>query len=187
MSEYSEEVQSIQEHKTNESPLLRLATRPESNGKPYIDAEQFAAGELLRRDFEWAQLAPRVTMSYERVDTRGDRHWQMSDNAIERLGHRAIAARQRVFAAFDAVGPELSGIMYHVCCLAGGVEAAERHLTLPRRAGRAVLAMALTRLARHYCIKKPARQSGTGPMGHWAVADYKPVIMPMPAPQPHQP
>lgn len=169
-----------------ESPLLRLATRPEQGGKPYIDAEQFAAGEMLRRDFETAQLAPKVTTSYDRAVVDSGRHWQISDNAIERLGNRAISSRQRVFAAFDAVGPELSGIIYHVCCLAGGIEAAERHLAMPRRSGKAVLALALTRLARHYGIKKPSRQSRAGQVGHWATTDYRPSVMP-PGQQPHQP
>lgn len=185
----------MQENKTNtnsinglaadESPLLRLATRPEPNGKPYLDGEQFAAGELLRRDFDWALLSPKVTSTYARAVDSGGRYWQISDNAVVRLSDRAIAARERVFGAFDAVGPELSGIVYHVCCLAGGIEAAERHLTLPRRAGKAVLSLALTRLARHYGIKKTMRQAKSGQMGHWSAADARPTIMPMP--RQHQP
>jgi hypothetical protein len=167
-----------------ESPLLRLATRAEPNGTPYLDQEQFAAGELLRRDFEIAQIAPRVTPEYERAGGTGSWHFRISDNAVARVSDRAIAARQRVFAAFDAVGPELSGILYHVCCLVAGLENAERHLTLPRRSGKAVLALALSRLARHYGLKRRMRQADTSRIGSWALADYRPIMMPPPdAPQ----
>jgi Domain of unknown function (DUF6456) len=169
----------------DESPLLRLATRPEANGKPYLDHEQFAAGELLRRDFEWSQLAPRVTSEYERGVGSGSWHFRISDNALTRVSDRAIAARQRLFSAFDAVGPELSGIIYHVCCLAGGIEAAERHLTLPRRSGKAVLALSLTRLARHYGLKRRLRQAATDGIAHWAADGSRPHITPV-QPQ-HQP
>jgi hypothetical protein len=168
-----------------ESPLLRLATRPESNGKPYLDQEQFAAGELLRRDFEIGQIAPRVTPEYERAGGTGSWHFRISDNAMARVSDRAISARQRVFAAFDAVGPELSGILYHVCCLVAGLENAERHLTLPRRSGKAVLALALSRLARHYGLKRRMRQVDKSRIGSWALADYRPIMMP-PAVEPPQ-
>jgi hypothetical protein len=168
-----------------ESPILRLATRLEANGSPYLDQEQFAAGELLRRDFEWSQLPPRVTPAYENAGGSGSWHFRISDNALARISDRAIAARQRLFAAFDAVGPELSGILYHVCCLAGGIESAERHLALPRRSGKAVLALSLTRLARHYGLKRKLKQAASTGFANWAAEGARPVIMP--APQMHQP
>lgn len=162
----------------NESPLVRLATRPEKGGRPYLDAEQFAAGEKLRRDFEMSGFAQRVTTSYDLAGSSGGRHWQMSDNAMERLTENALAARYRLHKALDAVGPELSGILYNVCCLAAGLEQAERHLALPRRAGKAVLALALSRLARHYGLKQMLRHRGPGDIGQWALADYRPEITP---------
>ena len=167
--------------KSCESPLLRLATRAESGGKPYIDKAQFAAGELLRRDFEWSQLSPRVTPEYARAEGSGSWHFRISDNAVERISNRAIAARDRFFAALDSVGPELSGILYHVCCLAGGIEAAERHMALPRRSGKAVLALALTRLARHYGLKPRAADR----VQAWKTDGARPVIA-LTQPQ-HQP
>jgi hypothetical protein len=164
-----------------ESPLLRLATRPEKGGKPYLDAEQFAAGEKLRRDFETSGLSQRVTTSYEMAGSGGGRHWQMSDNAMERLTENMLAARQRLHRALEAVGPELSGILYHVCCLAGGIEQAELHLQLPRRSAKAVLALALSRLARHYGLKHMLRHKGPSEIGQWSLADYRPEIIPAPS------
>lgn len=163
---------------SDESPLLRLATRPEKGGKPYLDAEQFAAGEKLRRDFEMSGLAQRVTTSYAMAGSSGSRHWQMSDNATESLTENMLAARYRLHKALDAVGPELSSILYHVCCLAGGIEQAELHLEIPRRSGKAILALALNRLARHYGIKQMLRHKGPLEIGQWSLADYRPEIMP---------
>lgn len=162
---------------SGESPLLRLATRPEKGGRPYLDQEQFAAGEKLRRDFEMSGLAQRVTTSYEMAGSGGGRHWRMSDNAMERLTGNMLAARERLHKALEAVGPELSGILYHVCCLAAGLEQAELHLELPRRSAKAILALALNRLARHYGIKRMLRHKGPSQIGQWSLADYRPEIM----------
>ncbi len=132
----------------SESPLLRLFRRKDHMGQRYIDARQLAAGERLRADFERARLSPRVTSAYAESAGSGGRHWQMSDNSIEKISLGALAARDRLERAFAAVGPELSGILYQVCCLAAGFEAAEAILSLPPRSGKAILNLALTRLAR---------------------------------------
>ena len=160
-----------------ESPLLRLFQRKDSTGKAYIDARQFAAGEILRTDFERAHLAPRVTAAYAESSGSGGRHWQMSDNGIERIHLGAIEARDRLRGAFEAVGPELSGILYQVCCLASGFESAEAILHLPQRSGKAVLALGLTRLARHYGLLKVYRPKDSSKISHWAMDDYRPAIM----------
>ena len=171
---------------TSESPLARLYLRKGDGGRTIIDAQQFAAGEKLRSDFERAHLAQRVTASYAESSGSGGRHWQMSDNSIERLNENAIAARERLHKAFEAVGPELSGILYQVCCVAAGFEQTERLLNLPVRSGKAVLALALTRLARHYGLIKHHRPRRKDVIAHWALDDYRPAIMPR-EPGPHQP
>jgi hypothetical protein len=163
-----------------ESPLLRLFLAKGPGGKAYIDLNQFKAGEKLRTDFERAHLAQRTTSAYSESSGSGGRHWQQSDNSIEKLNDSAIAARQRLQKAFAAVGPELSGILYQVCCAAAGFEHAERVLALPARSGKAVLSLGLTRLARHYGIIKnhnPAKQAS---IVQWAVDDYRPKISPAP-------
>jgi hypothetical protein len=170
----------------NESPLYRLFRRKDSHGKPMISEFQFAAGERLRFDYERAHFESRITSSW--VERTGARNYSsLSDNRIASLSNSAIDARRRVHHAFDAVGPELSGVLYFMCCLAGGLEQAERMLHLPQRSGKAVLAIALTRLARHYRLLKPAERSAASPdFAHWALADFRPEIMP-PEPGAHQP
>ena len=161
-----------------ESPLLRLLHKKDAKGRLYIDAMQFAAGERIRIDYERAHLSARVTSAYAESSGSGGRHWQMSDNVVEKMSTGALEARDRLRAAFEAVGPELSGILYQVCCLVAGFEAAEAALALPVRSGKAVLALALTRLARHYGLIHNRRPQRRDAISHWAMDDYRPQIMP---------
>ena len=160
----------------SESPLQRMALLRQPDGTAVLDTDQVRAGEHLRQDYERAHLAARVTASYDASGAVGRKGGQASDNYIADLSDGTLAARQRVHRALDAVGAELSGILLHVCCLAAGLEQAELRLNLPRRAGKAVLQLALTRLARHYGYKRALQHEGPQRIGHWATPDFKPVI-----------
>ena len=163
----------------SESPLARLYLRKSKDGTSYIDGRQFLAGERLRKDYEQAHMSQRVTSTYEVSAGSAGRHWQMSDNAVTRMSDNAIAARERLHHAFSAVGLELSGILYQVCCVAAGFEHAEMVLALPPRSGKAVLSLALTRLARHYGLIKTRKPAPRDSISHWAVDDFRPSIMPL--------
>jgi hypothetical protein len=167
-----------------ESPLARLAQLKHPDGKAYFDAEQFRAGEQLRRDFERAQLSARVTMNYSPNSAPGGQQTRFSDNHIAALNDTALAAREQVHRALKDVGAELSGMLYHVCCMASGLEQAELRLQLPRRSGKAVLLLGLTRLARHYGYKTKLHHAGPDRIGHWAVDDFRPMIAMPPRHQP---
>ena len=82
-----------------ESPLSWLAARG------LVDARQVEAGERLRRDYEAAQLGPRVTMQWDRVRVDGGG----GDGADP--GHARLAAKRRFDAAVAAVGNGLSDIL----------------------------------------------------------------------------
>lgn len=162
-----------------ESPLFRLRYRVDGKAAAYLNQQQFDAGERLRMDYERSDLGARITANWaaERVD--GGSHATISDNRIAHVADSAIDARRRLHEAFDAVGPELSAVLYYVCCLAGGLEQAERYLALPPRSGKAILSLSLTRLARHYrMLGRPQPAARAGNLGHWALADYRPVIQP---------
>jgi hypothetical protein len=51
--------------------------------------------------------------------------------------------------ALMAVGPEVAGILVDICCELKGLEDAEKANGWPQRAGKVVLQIALTRLAKH--------------------------------------
>jgi Domain of unknown function (DUF6456) len=163
----------------SESPLYRLYFRKAANSKSAISEVQFVAGEKLRIDYENAHFERRITASWDTARTGSSGHASISDNHVAELTLKALDARRRVHNAFDAVGPELAGVLYYVCCLAGGLEQAERKLHYPQRSGKAVLAMALTRLARHYrLVKSPSKSEASPDIAHWALSDYRPYITP---------
>jgi Domain of unknown function (DUF6456) len=143
-----------------ESPVTRLFHQKDRNGKQLITVAQLAAADTLRRDFERAQLQPRMTLNYDPNATRNTPYERQSDNHIAGLSDGAIAARYRFHKALDMLGPELASVAYHVCCMAAGLEAAERRLNYPARSGKAILGIALNKLARHYGLEKPSGAVG---------------------------
>lgn len=153
-----------------ESPLSWLRSRRDGKGRPLISDVQYLAGERLRMDFERAMLARRTTTNWDMAGAGG-----RSGNVAAEISDGALAARERYMKALDAVGPELASMLAQVCCLAAGLEHAERVLNLPQRSGKAVLGLALTALARHYGMLEPARRGGGG-LASWGLADYRPTI-----------
>jgi len=167
----AEEEESVPEINDAESPLAWLRSRKDKAGRPLISVEQFMAGERLRSDYERSCLERRVTASWDLPAGRS------GGNGAADLSDAALTARQNLNDALDEAGPELASILIQVCCLAAGIEQAERVLDLPQRSGKAVLGLALTALARHYgYIGFEKRQRRNSSVGHWALGDYRPAI-----------
>src|SRR5262249_15326860 len=144
-----------------ESPLSWLAQRRDPEGRPLISEAEFAAGERLRRDFELAQLSPRMTALWGpegAVSTVGNRRCGLPPDGLA-TADRVLAARARLERALKAAGEGLSTILLEVCCLERGLEAAERRLGWPSRSGKVVLRLALSRLALHYGLRRPTESS----------------------------
>lgn len=160
-----------------ESPLAWLLRRRDRQGRPLIDEAEFSAGERLRADFTIAGLSQRVTSSWQATITSGASGRSGGSGDAFDLSTRAMDARERVRRALAAVGPGLAGILLEVCCLTNGLEAAERRLGLPQRAGKVVLQIALARLAEHYGSgRQPARGSGPVRIRSWGAEDYRPAM-----------
>jgi hypothetical protein len=161
-------------HAAFESPLAWLRRHGSKTGKELISAAEFDAGERLRGDFELAQMRPRVTASWD-LATPAMRQRRAGPDAALQTSEAAVAARQRVEAALNVVGPEGAGVLIDVCCFLTGIEQAERNGGWPRRAGKVVLKMALAQLVRHYGIG-----AGDGPSRgrilHWGADGYRPDI-----------
>ena len=64
-----------------------------------------------------------------------------------------IEAKRRFDTAIAATGAGLSDVLWRVACAGEGLEAAEKAMGWPVRAGKVVLGLALDRLADHYGIK----------------------------------
>lgn len=130
-----------------ESPLFWLASRKDAQGRPLITPAQFDAGERLRGAYETAHRGPAVTMRWDAPPQS-----RMARGAPDMLdrSETQLAAKRRVEAALDAVGPGLSDILVRVCCHHEGLETAERAFGWPQRTAKIVLGIALERLAKHY-------------------------------------
>jgi hypothetical protein len=90
---------------------------------------------------------------------------------------RSLAARQRVWRALEHAGPGLSSVLLEVCCLASGLEAAERHLNWPRRSAKLVLLIALQRLAQHYGYDESQTAHRASGLQVWGLPDYRPDLL----------
>jgi hypothetical protein len=159
-----------------ESPLGWLKSRKDRNGRPLITEEQYQAGERLRADYWFAHLTPRVTSNWSAcAPSERSRRGAPSNAATVR--DDVIAAKERVLRALMAVGPEVSGVLVDICCELKGLEEAEKENGWPQRAGKVVLQIALTRLARHYGLigedRPMPRRRG---LRHWGSEDYRPTI-----------
>ena len=154
-----------------ESPLGRLATRLGKDGKPILDTAEAMAGERLRVDFTRAGMTPGITQRWDptpRATSAARGAGDLSDSALD--------AKARVFAALDAVGPELSGVVLDVCCFLKGLELVERERQWPVRSAKLMLKAGLGALGRHYGFAAEASDKAAGRIRRWGTADYRPKI-----------
>ena len=127
-----------------ESPLGWLLARG------LVTRRQYDAGERLRADWERAQLAPRVTMSWDAAPVASGRG---GSAAASDLNGAQIDAKRRFNDAVAAAGPGLADILWRVVCAGEGMREAETALGWPARAGKLVLTFALDRVAAYYRIR----------------------------------
>ncbi|TCM22460.1 hypothetical protein EDF56_1011151 [Novosphingobium sp. PhB165] len=117
------------------------------HARGHLSDRRFAAGELLRADWERAQLSPRVTMHWDPVRVGGG-------GADLSPGERQIAAKARFDGAIAAAGSGLADVLWRVVCAGETVPTAEKTLGWPVRSGKLVLGLALDRVADFYRIAK---------------------------------
>lgn len=150
------------------SPLSALSRLKDRAGASWLTPAAVEAGERLARDFHYAALQPRVTQTYEA--SIGARQRPGPGGAAE-LRDSVVAARLRVSAAVEAMGPELAGIALDVCCFEKGLETVERERQWPSRSAKLMLKTALLHLDRHYNppAPPPARRRHA-----WGAEGYRP-------------
>lgn len=126
-----------------ESPLGWLFSRG------LVSQRQYDAGEQLRYDWERAQLAPRVTMSWDAAPVARGRGGSAGEP--DPTGAQ-LDAKRRFHAAIAAAGPGLADILWRIVCAGEGMRDAETALGWPARAGKLVLTFALDRVADYYRV-----------------------------------
>ncbi len=153
-----------------ESPLDWLRRRKDRSGEPLVDDACYQAGERLRRDLTAAAMLPSVTSRWDPVaEARKGGRGRDPASATD----AAVAARQRVTAAFRAVGADLADLLIDVCGFLKGLEQIERDRGWPARSGKVVLTLALARLADHYGIARSAR----GPAQSRGIRAWRAVVL----------
>jgi hypothetical protein len=136
-----------------ESPLDWLRRRKGPDGQPLIDEACFQAGERLRRELTFAAMLPPVTANWSAT---------VSDKALgaardpAAATDTAMAARQRVTQAFEAVGADFANLLIDLCGFLKRLEDIERDRGWPQRSGKVVVRLALARLADHYGLERAA-------------------------------
>ncbi|WP_421785983.1 DUF6456 domain-containing protein [Hyphobacterium sp.] len=140
----------VRHHLVNiaDSPLARWRKPRGKAVKAWLSAGEFEAGERLRGDFHRSTLSERITSDWDSYLTpvRGGQ----GGRGVEDAPPSALAAKARVQAALDAVGPGFDRVLSSVCLRELGLEAFEQDEAWPRRSGKVVLKLALQRLARFY-------------------------------------
>ena len=130
-----------------ESPIAWLARRRDADGRPWLGPAEVAAAMRLRRDAELALSGPSLTMRWDALPRSGG-----GSAARMEPGVRSLAAGRRVARALEACGPRCRGFVEQACIHDTAIQAAERALGVPRRAGKRLLKAGLEALARHYRI-----------------------------------
>ena len=129
-------------------------SRSAPDGKLLIDDACFQAGERLRHDLTFAAMLPKVTANWSAGVSDKTRGGARDPAAAT---DTAIAARQRVSQAFEAVGADLADLLIDLCGFLKGLEEIERDRGWPQRSGKVVVKLALARLADHYGLERAAR------------------------------
>tara|TARA_R110002072_G_scaffold206513_1_gene364244 strand:- start:409 stop:1161 length:753 start_codon:yes stop_codon:yes gene_type:complete len=130
----------------NESPLARWFKPGQSGEAAFLTPGEFSAGERFRADYHRSSLMSRVTSNWSGQPSGG--RAGVHDPADAPVA--ALAAKERVFQALNALGPGLDRVIMTVCVREDGLERLERSERWPARSGKLALKIALSQLARHY-------------------------------------
>ncbi len=158
----------------DEGPLAWLRRRKNRYGEPFMSEAQISAAERLAHDHWRGGMSPRVTANWSALAPR-DRTPRATPGFGVEMSDAMLSARQRLFAALDAVGPELGSIVVEVCCNGCGLETIEAVAGWPPRTARVVLGLALTKLARHYGLLPPERPAAQR-LRRWGDESYRPTL-----------
>ena len=133
--------------------FVNLGESPASwlHARKMLSRRQYDAAELIRSDWERAALGARVTMNWDSA-AAPSRQSRAGPRQIDPTSAQ-IAARDRVHGALGAAGPGLGDVLWRVVCACEGLNAAEKALGWPVRAGKLVLGFALDRVADYYRLQ----------------------------------
>jgi len=145
--------------------LARLAAR-DATGSAFLAPHHLAAAERLEHLIRRAQLAPRVTMSYNPAGIGG----ALSGNGVETASQGAADARLRLSRLAGLLPADCWGVLFDICGLGKGLQLIETERRWPRRSAKLVLRIGLDQLANQFGLSAHATGSGGGAIGGWLEA-----------------
>ncbi|QDZ09604.1 DUF6456 domain-containing protein [Devosia ginsengisoli] len=145
--------------------LARLAAR-DAAGSAFLAPHQLAAAERLEQLIRRAQLAPRVTMSYNPASVGGAR----AGNSVETASQGAADARLRLSRLAGMLPTDCWGVLFDICGLGKGLQLIETERRWPRRSAKLVLRIGLDQLAQQFGLSAHATGTGRGTVDGWLEA-----------------
>ena len=143
--------------------ILRLASA--RAGEPaFLEPHHLAAAQRLEAMVRRAQMAPRLTMSYDPATSGGRRG---AGNAVETASDSAASARQRLNRLAALLPPDCWGVVFDVCGLGKGLQVVETERRWPRRSAKLVLRIGLDQLAAQFGLSLHAQGEPQGPTTGW--------------------
>ncbi|MFN4058124.1 MAG: DUF6456 domain-containing protein [Roseinatronobacter sp.] len=126
-----------------ESPVSILARRRDKDGMPFLSVALVHAAERMHEDFVTAGLSK---IALQPLDAFLSEVAAMQRTGANLAAPGTAAARRRVVAVLQELGPGLGDVALRCCCHLEGVETAEAALGWSARSGKIVLRIALHRL-----------------------------------------
>jgi hypothetical protein len=145
--------------------LARLAHR-DATGTAFLGAHHLAAAARLEQLIRRAQLAPRVTMSYNPAGVGGAR----AGNGVETASQGAADARLRLSRLAGLLPADCWGVLFDICGLGKGLQMIETERRWPRRSAKLVLRIGLEQLANHFGLSAQASGADRSAIGGWLEA-----------------
>ena len=135
-------------------------------GEPaFLAPHHLAAAERFERLMRRAQLAPRVTMSYNPASVGG--RARGNANGVQTASEGAADARLRLSRLAGALPADCWGVLFDVCGLGKGLQLVEAERRWPRRSAKMVLRIALDQLAAQFGLAAQAAGGEGGGTRNW--------------------
>lgn len=143
--------------------LARLAASRDGTGAGFLAPHHVAAASRFQQMVRWAQLVPRVTMSYDPASV-GAR--DRSGNGVETASDGAADARLRLSRLASTLPADCWGVLFDVLALGKGLQLIETERRWPRRSAKLVLRIGLEQVAAHFGLSAQATGMPGGTR-HW--------------------
>jgi hypothetical protein len=147
--------------------LSRLGASRDAKAPAFLGPHHLLAAERLEQLIRRAQLAPRVTMSYNPAAVGGGGR---SANGVETASQGAADARLRLSRLAALLPADCWGVLFDVCGLGKGLQVVETERRWPRRSAKLVLRIGLDQLASQFGLRAQATGAEQGKTRGWLEA-----------------